>query len=35
VIRVFPELTALENLLVVTRGARAAAERAAASCCSS
>jgi len=27
VIRVFPELTALENLLVVTRGARADAER--------
>jgi ABC-type branched-subunit amino acid transport system ATPase component len=27
VIRVFPELTALENLLVVTRGARAEAER--------
>ena len=27
VIRVFPELTALENLLVVTRGPRAAAER--------
>jgi ABC-type branched-subunit amino acid transport system ATPase component len=27
VIRVFPELTALENLLVVTRGTRAAAER--------
>jgi branched-chain amino acid transport system ATP-binding protein len=26
-IRVFPELTALENLLVVTRGARAEAER--------
>ena len=26
-IRVFPELTALENLLVVTRGAREAAER--------
>ncbi len=26
-IRVFPELTALENLLVVTRGARAAAEQ--------
>jgi len=27
IIRVFPELTALENLLVVTRGARAEAER--------
>jgi ABC-type branched-subunit amino acid transport system ATPase component len=27
VIRVFPELTALENLLVVTRGSRAEAER--------
>jgi ABC-type branched-subunit amino acid transport system ATPase component len=27
IIRVFPELTALENLLVVTRGDRAAAER--------
>jgi len=27
VIRVFPELTALENLLVVTRGPRAEAER--------
>jgi len=27
IIRVFPELTALENLLVVTRGARADAER--------
>ncbi len=27
IIRVFPELTALENLLVVTRGARGAAER--------
>ena len=27
VIRVFPELTALENLMVVTRGARAAAEQ--------